>query len=196
MQTVLSAFGMRIETNSTLYRLQVVDGEEVLELTDHTEINDISGEVALLGSPRRDFSMVAEMRFLGHHVPDFPNAGWFGFVARAQDTDNFELVWFMPRAEKGSTVAYLAVAHGVCPWWTEAYATQQKAGPEIPDNEWFRARIDVLGDELAVYVDDDLVFKKKLTYYLGEGRPGFFVGTGTDAAFRRVAIKDLPDESK
>jgi hypothetical protein len=30
-----------------------------------------------------------------------------------------------------------------------------------------------------VYVGDNFIFKKKLTYYLKEGRPGLFVGTAT-----------------
>ena len=98
----------------------------------------------------------------------------------------------MPNAESGKTAAYLAVAHGVVPWWTEAYATQQKGGSRIPPNTWFRAHVDVVHDEFTLYVEDQIVFTKKLTYYLSEGRPGFYIGTATDAAFRRVMIKDLP----
>jgi len=135
--------------------------------------------------------MRAEMRFLGHHLPQ-ERGGWFGFVMRAQDTQNYELVWFMPTAESAKTAAYLAVAHGVVPWWTEAYATQEKGGPCIPPNTWFGARVDVVGDEFTLQVEGQIVFAKKLTYYLSEGRPGLYVGTTTDAAFRRVVIEDLP----
>ena len=83
------------------------------------------------------------------------------------------------------------MAHGVVPWWAEAYASQQKGDPHIPINSWFQARVDIVGDDFTVYVDDQPVFTKKITYYLKEGRPGFFVGTATDAAFRRIVIEDL-----
>jgi len=49
----------------------------------------------------------------------------------------------------------------------------------------------VIGDELSAYLGDNFIFKKKLTYYLKEGRPGFFVGTATDVVFRRIKIKDF-----
>jgi hypothetical protein len=50
----------------------------------------------------------------------------------------------------------------------------------------------IVDDEFTVYVDDQPVFSKKITYYILKGRPGFFVGTATDAAFRRIVIEDLP----
>ena len=128
------------------------------------------------------------MKFLGHHL-EMEAAGWFGFVIRAQDCDNYEVIWFMPGAERESSVAYVPVAHGIVPWWTEAYKTQKKGSIPVPKNKWFRGRIDVIGDELSVYVGDNFIFKKKLTYYLKEGRPGFFVGTATDVVFRRIKIK-------
>jgi hypothetical protein len=88
-------------------------------------------------------------------------------------------------------VAYVPVAHGIVPWWTEAYSTQQKGGPVIPLDDWFEVRVDVVGDEMTVFVNGSHVFTKKLTYYLDQGRPGFYVGTATDAAFRHVRIQDL-----
>jgi hypothetical protein len=139
--------------------------------------------------------MNAEMRFLGHHLRE-GDGGWFGFVIRAQDISNYELVWFMPKAGARQTSAYLSVAHGIVPWWTEAYTSQQKGTLQIPYDKWFAARVDVIGDEFSLYANDSHVFTKKMTYYLSEGRPGFYVGTATDAAFRRVVIKDLsPEES-
>ncbi|MFC1953677.1 hypothetical protein ACFLWR_06085 [Chloroflexota bacterium] len=131
------------------------------------------------------------MHFLGHHHPR-ATAGWFGFAIRAQDSLNYEIVWFMPNAETGSTIAYIPVAHGIVPWWTEAYANQKKGNPYIPSDSWFRTGVEVVGDEFTVYVDDQFVFTKKITYYLSKGRPGFFVGTATDTMFRRIVIEDLP----
>ncbi|MFH0778335.1 MAG: hypothetical protein V2A71_06850, partial [Candidatus Eisenbacteria bacterium] len=76
-----------------------------------------------------------------------------------------------------------------------AYTTQQKGGPKLPANDWFDARVDVVDDSVTVYVNETAIFTKKLTYYLKKGRPGFYVGTGTDASFRRVEIEDLPESS-
>ncbi len=187
--------GLVLETNSPLFQVQDLDGDEVLLLTDNPyvpEVDDISGKVALLGKVRRNYRITAEMKFLGHHL-SMEDAGWFGFVARARDLENFELVWFMPEAEESATVAYVPVAHSIVPWWTEAYDCQQKGGPQLPSDDWFAAQLNVVGDEMSVFVNGEPVFTKKLTYYLSEGRPGFFVGTATDVAFRNVEIEDLPE---
>jgi hypothetical protein len=179
-----------IQTNSSLWQIKKHEGEQVVQVTGNVEADHVGGKVALIGPSRRDCSMRAELKFLGHHLGD-QKAGWFGLVIRARDLENYELVWFMPQAERGKTVAYAPVAHGVVPWWTEAYAGQQKGTAHIPDNAWFRTRVDVLKDEMSIYVEDQLVFTKKLTYYLFQGFPGLYVGTATDAAFRRIAIEDL-----
>jgi hypothetical protein len=181
---------VKLETQSSLWQLEQFDGETVLQLANNKIEDHIGGKVALLPVVKQNYRMVAEMRFLRHHLEE-GEGGWFGFVMRAQDLDNYELVWFMPNAEGSKTVAYVPVAHGVVPWWTEAYAKQERGSVHIPIDAWFQARVDVVGDEFSLYVDDKKVFTKKMTYYLSEGQPGFYVGTATDAAFRRVLIEDL-----
>jgi hypothetical protein len=189
-----------LETNSPLWQISEFEGEPVLQLTGNVPTTEMKGtaayldedhigKVALIGEIRRNYRMQAEMRFIKSYRE---KAGWFGFVLRARDTLNYEIIWFMPNSETGSTAAYVPVAHGIVPWWTEAYANQQKGNPFIPDDAWFKARVDVVGDEFTLYVEDEPVFTKKLTYYFYEGRPGFFAGTVTDAMFRRIAIEDLP----
>ena len=170
--------------------LQVMNNVYNTEIDEKTgkPTDDVRGKVILLSPVRIDYSMEADMKFLGHHL-EMEAAGWFGFVVRAQDCDNYEVVWFMPGAEGESSVAYLPVAHGIVPWWTEAYSTQKKGSVPVPKNKWFRARVDVIGDELSAYLGDNFIFKKKLSYYLKEGRPGFFVGSSTDVVFRRIKIK-------
>ncbi len=191
---------IRIDKNSPLFEITIHDKEQVLQVVNNIyntatdektgkPVDDVRGKVVLLGPVLQDYSMEAEMKFLGHHLV-MEGAGWFGFVIRAQDCDNYEIVWFMPEAEDSDSIAHIAVAHGIVPWWTEAYANQQKGSVPIPKNDWFLAKVDVINDEFLVYFNDHFVFKKKLTYYLKEGRPGFFVGTATDVAFRRIKIKD------
>lgn len=191
MESLIDLATVNLETNSSLWQVAEWDGESILQVLNNRQEDHIGGKAALVGKPRHNYTMQAEMRFLRHHLPQ-DRAGWLGFVLRAQDTSNYELVWFMPGAERGETAAYLPVAHGVVPWWTEAYATQQRAGPRIPLDRWFQASVDVEGEQFSLHVEGQPVFRKKLTYYLVEGRPGFYVGTCTDAAFRRVTIADLP----
>ena len=190
---------IKIEKNSSLFKIEIQNNEQVLHVINNVynpeidkksgkPVDDVKGKVILFGPVQNDYSMEADMKFLGHHL-EMEAAGWFGFVIRAQDCDNYEVIWFMPGAEGESSVAYVPVAHGIVPWWTEAYSTQKKGNIPVPKNKWFRGRIDVIGDELSVYVGDNFIFKKKLTYYLKEGRPGFFVGTATDVVFRRIKIK-------
>jgi hypothetical protein len=179
-----------IQTNSPLWQIGELEGEQVIQVTGNAEADHVGGKVALIGHSRRDYSMRAELKFLGHHLGE-QKAGWFGLVMRARDMENYELVWFMPQAEGGKTVAYLPVAHGIVPWWTEAYAGQQKGTAHVPEGAWFCTRVDVVKDEMSIYVEDQPVFTKKLTYYLSAGFPGIYVGTATDAAFRRIAIEDL-----
>jgi len=194
MQQPMVFAGYSLETNSHLFQVLESEGDTSLVLRNNLynpPQDDRIGKVALLGKPLKNYRMSAEMKFLGHHL-EMSGAGWFGFVIRAKDLDNYELVWFMPAAEESSTVAYVPVAHGLVPWWTEAYATQQKGGPCLPQKGWFEARVDVVEDEVTVFVNDSFVFTKKLTYHLQEGYPGFFVGTATDVAFRGLKIEDLP----
>ncbi|MFH1851894.1 MAG: hypothetical protein ABIA75_06080 [Candidatus Neomarinimicrobiota bacterium] len=191
MNKILDLHQTVLETNSPLWQIVEHEGESVLEVLNNLAEDHIGGKVALLGEPRHNYRMQVEMRFIGHHLAQV-RAGWFGFVLRAQDVQNYEITWFMPNAESGKTVAYVPVAHGIVPWWTEAYAGQEKGSVAIPANSWFQARVDVVEDEFTLYVNDQLVFNKKLTYYLSSGRPGFYVGTATDAMFRRVVIEDLP----
>jgi hypothetical protein len=201
MTEILDLRKVTLELNSPLWQLSEWDGEQVLQVVGNMATTDKGGteaylteehlgKVALIGEVRYNYRMQAEMRFLGHHHAN-PRAGWFGFAIRAQDSLNYEIVWFIPNAEPGNTAAYVPVAHGIVPWWTEAYASQKKGNVPIPGDAWFRSQVDVKGDEFTVYLYDKLVFTKKLTYYFLNGRPGFFVGTATDAAFRRVSIEDL-----
>lgn len=176
--------------NTDLWEKTEEEGEPVLRLINNDVIDHQGGKVALFSAIFEDYTMKAEMCFLGHHLPE-GNGGWFGFVMRAQDTENYELLWFIPLAESKHTVAYLPVAHGIVPWWTEAYRTQEKGEAQIPKDGWFQAEVLVQGDEFTLYIGEKEVFTKKFTYYLSKGHAGFYVGTATDAAFRRAEIRKL-----
>ncbi|MCK4413031.1 MAG: hypothetical protein KAY32_05770 [Candidatus Eisenbacteria sp.] len=191
MNSTIDLSTVALETNSPLWQISEVGGEPVLQVIGNEDEDQIGGKVALIGEVKHNYRMQTEMFFAGHHMTQAA-AGWFGFVMRAQDVLNYEAVWFMPNAESGSTAAYVPVAHGIVPWWTEAYASQEKGAAAIPTKSWFRASVDVVEDEFTLYVKEQVVFRKKLTYHLSAGRAGFYVGTATDAMFRRVTVEDLP----
>jgi len=194
---------IKTQINSDLFKIETIENEQVLivvgnryneEIDDFTgrRTDDVRGKVILFGEPLRDYSMTVDMKFIGFNLDYPPGGGWFGFALRAQDLENYEIIWFMPGgAEPTNTIAYVPVAHGVVPWWAEAYEKQEKGDYELPVNEWFTTRVDVMGDECSLFVNDQFIFKKKLTYYLTSGTPGLYVGTATDVAFRRIEIEDI-----
>jgi hypothetical protein len=179
-----------LDANDDLWQIEEAEGETILRIVENMSQDYIHGKVALFRQRLKNYRMRAEMRFLGHHMSE-GSGGWFGFAIRAQDTENYELVWFMPTAENNRTVAYVPVAHGIVPWWAEAYSTQQKGAAAIPVNDWFQAQVEAKDDDFTIYVAGKKVFTKRFSYYLDEGQPGFYVGTATDAAFRRVEIESL-----
>lgn len=193
---------IKTKKNTDLFKTKNIGNEQILilegnqyndEIDDFTgkKIDDVRGKVILFGEAKRDYSMTVDMKFIGINI-DFPGGGWFGFAVRAQDLENYEIIWFMPGgAESNNTIAYVPVAHNVVPWWTEAYEKQEKGNYKLPKNDWFTARVDVIGDECSLFVNDQFIFKKKLTYYLTSGIPGLFVGTATDVAFRRIKIEEI-----
>lgn len=191
MDRILDLHTVALETNSPHWQISEFESEPVLQVVGNKDEDKIGGKVVLIGSEKRNYTMQAEMYFIGHHLGQ-ERAGWFGFAMRAQDVRNYEVIWFMPNAESGKTAAYVPVAHGIVPWWTEAYASQKKGIASIPTKAWFRTHVNVVDDEFILQVEEQVVFTKKLTYYLSAGRPGFYVGTATDAMFRRIVIDDLP----
>ncbi|MHA2168675.1 MAG: family 16 glycoside hydrolase [Candidatus Kariarchaeaceae archaeon] len=190
---VLSFFDLTsspIITNSDQWETLVDKEEPIIQITNNVEEDHIGGKVALLGAKLKNYKMEAEFKFLGHHL-SLEQAGWFGFVIRAKDLKNYELLWFMPQLEGDIKIAYLPVAHGIVPWWTEAYNTQEKVSVKIAHDSWFHARVEAIGNEITVYIDDMKLITKKLTYYLEEGYPGLYVGTSTDAAFRKIRLVNI-----
>lgn len=146
MTEILDLRKVVLELNSPLWQISELEGEQVLQVTGNMSTTektgmaayldeDHVGRVALIGDIKGNYRMQAEMRFLRYYRD---RGGWFGFAIRAKDSQNYELVWFMPNAEPGRTAAYVAVAHGIVPWWTEAYANQKKAPhifPLMPGSE-------------------------------------------------------------
>jgi len=75
----------------------------------------------------------------------------------------------MPNAETGNTVAYVPVAHGVVPWWAEAYASQKKGDSHILINSWFQARVDGWATSLLYMWKTNLYSQRKSRTTLKKG---------------------------
>lgn len=175
--------------NSPLWRLADLDGP-CLAVLDNTILDHEGGKVILFGDARwTDLVVEAEMRCLKGRMPENPLRAWFGFALRAQDVYNYELFWLMPQhSGKVGAVAYVPVAHGVVPWWTEAYTAQAHGKADVPMDRWVQVRAEVRGRTARLFVAGELALEKTLTYYLDRGRVGLYVGTCTDAAFRNIRV--------
>lgn len=113
---------IKIEKNSDFFKIDTIDNEQVLTLTGNAynqEIDeftgkkkdDARGKVVLFGDKLGDYSMTVGMKFLGFHVENFPTGGWFGFALRAQNFENYEIVWFMPAGGGESNTVALYLLH-------------------------------------------------------------------------------------
>lgn len=178
--------------NSPLWQVADLDGPALAVIGNITP-DEEGGKVALFGDPEwTDVAVEAEMRFLAGRMPDNPLRGWFGVALRAQDTENYELFWLMPQQSgQVGAAAYVPVAHGVVPWWTEAYAAQAHGRADVPPDAWIPVRAEVRGRAARLYAGGELALEKTLSYYLRRGRAGFYVGTLTDAAFRNIRVVAL-----
>ena len=172
----------------------VEDGEPVLVLPDNRTGDWRRGTVAIAGDPTwQDYEFSCELFVLSPPEGEADGA-WPGIVFRAQDTENYELVWLMPRgAEATDNVVGLSVAHGLVPWWTDAYVNNPRGSAPYGRGEWLPVNVRVQGLEASVRVRDtsDPVLTIRLTYYLDGGCIGVYCGTQTSAKFRRFRIQHL-----
>ena len=183
----------RWTTNRGDWLAMVEDGEPVLALPDNRTLDWRGGTVAIAGDPAwRDYEFSVELLVL---PPPEPEAGaWPGVVFRAQDTDNYDLVWLMPLGPNGTNnVVYLPVAHGIVPWWADAYVNNPRGSAPYSRDEWLPVSVRVHGLEASIRVGNrpEPILTVRLTYFLEGGRVGLYCGTQTSARFRRMRIELL-----
>lgn len=178
-------------TNSDGWSVLVEDGESVLALPENRSQDWRHGAVAIAGdSSWRDYEFSLELLVLPPHRQ---GAGaWPGIIFRARDTENYELFWVIPDALESNAV-YLSVAHGLVPWWADAYANNPRGSIPFRRGEWLRLRVRVEGLGAYLFVGDatEPALSMRLTYYLQSGAVGLYCGTETSAKFRRFAIRHL-----
>ncbi len=178
------------ECNSPLWRLVDREGP-CLALLGNTVEDHEHGKVLLFGDADwTDYAIEAEMRVTKGRMPN-PLTTWFGYALRAQDPYNYECFFLKPHTSGPAGVAYVAVAHGLQPVWTEGYARQQFGVATVPFDVWTHVRAEVQGRQARIFVEGKEAMQKTLTYYLQRGRPGLYVGTLTDVLFRNVNVDTI-----
>ena len=181
------------ESNSPLWRVMEDAGEPCIGLVDNTYEDHDRGKTLVFGDPEwTDYALQLETKVIKGRMPN-PLTAWWGFGLRAQDPYNMECFFFRPPASGTAGLAYVPIAHGLQPVWTEAYRTQEFGPAVVPFGEWMQVRAEVRGREAQVWVEGQHVMTKTLTYYLWKGRPALYVGTVTDALFRRISVEPLDD---
>jgi hypothetical protein len=203
---ILDGFA-RWESNTPLW--QIVDGpvdatdegaagtadaqqdRRCIALLGNTAEDHEHGKALLFGDPDwSDYALNAEVRVVRGYLSN-PRQTYPGIALRARDVYNYEHFFFRPHNTTGHGAAYVPVAHGLQPVWTEAYHAQEFGRCAIPFDTWFRVRAEVRGREAVLYVDGREAMRRTLTYYLWRGRPGLHVGTCTDALYRNVTVEAL-----
>lgn len=171
------------------------EGQPVLSLPHNDSADERYGTAAISGDTRwRDYLYSLEVAFTGNTGLEGPNQGWVGVILRVQDTENYELFWFMPHAPEGrNSLAYLSVAHGVVPWWTHAYEHGPRGSVSFVPGRWLPVRFEVRDDLASVWAGTPMtpILSARLTYYLERGCVGVYCGTRTNAKFRRMQVKLL-----
>jgi hypothetical protein len=181
----------RCESNSPLWRLMEDDGEPCIGLVGNTFEDHERGKTLVFGDPEwSDYALELETKVVTARMPN-PLTAWWGLGLRALDPYNMECFFFRPPASGSAGLAYVPIAHGLQPVWTESYRTQQFGPAVVPFGEWMQVRAEVRGREAQVWVGGQLVMSKTLTYYLWKGRPALYVGTVTDALFRRIRVEAI-----
>ena len=186
----------RWESNTPLW--QIVEApsgtgpvERSIALLGNTLEDHEHCKVLLFGDPEwSDYALDLEIRVIRGYLRN-PRQTYPGIALRARDVYNFENFFFRPHDASGRGAAYIPIAHGLQPVWTDAYHTQEFGRCTVPFDAWFRVRAEVRAREATVYVDGQEAMRRTLTYYLWQGRPGLYVGTCTDALFRNVTVEAL-----
>jgi hypothetical protein len=169
----------------------------VLALPNNETLDWRGGTVAIAGDPTwRDYEYSLELCLLAG--AEEPAMAWPGVVVRAQDTDNYELFWFMSHLEDGASgnVAYLSVAHNMVPWWSNGYVSIPKGRARYSTGEWLPISVRVEGLQASVRVRNhpEPILSVRLTYYLDGGRVGVYCGSQTSAKFRGMGVDLLPPQ--
>ncbi len=185
------------ETNRGDWKAEEEDGEPVLTLPDNRTPDWRGGTVAIAGDRAWSHYEYSLELCLLPPVDDGAMA-WPGVIVHALDTENYELFWFMPHQEDTASgnVAYLSVAHGIVPWWSNAYVSIPRGQAPYTPGEWLPISIRVEGLQASVRVRKrpQPILTVRLSYYLDGGRVGVYCGTQTSAKFRRMRVDLLPPE--
>lgn len=128
---------------------------------------------------------------------DVLQRSFVGIAFHIQDENSFNAIYFRPfnfkKPERtGHSVQY--ISHPEFTWFKlRADFPEQFENPvtPVPDpNDWFHAKIDVNWPNVKVYVEnaDEPSLDVKMKSSFSKGKVGFWVGNGSDGAFKNLKI--------
>lgn len=141
-----------------------------------------------------DFRLRAEFRFLTDNADSgiFVRASSDNTFARGWPQGSYQVQMLNPRAEEWPFPPLGAVFRHGMPSGETRYDPEDARRLSRETGEWQILEIKVAGEELKVWLNDEL-----LTEAAGIGTPGQYIGiqgeTGT-VEFRSIAIRELPSE--
>ena len=154
----------------------------------------LDGVIWLEGSDFKEGSISLELR--GTNVPQ---QSFVGVAFRGADDTNYDAVYFRPFNFRAADAARLRavqyVSHPEYPWMklrTDSPEKYEQPVSPVPDpNGWFRARIQVEGDEIKVFVNDSPTSALTVTALSKRqnGRVGFWVGNNSGGDFANLRLQ-------
>ena len=163
---------------------------------------DFKGEkvVQLQGTDDRCVALLPGVDFSNGEIEvEIASDIFSGIAFRASDTDNYELLYFRPQnsgtAKHQNTIQYVSKGTKGADWRNlrANFPGEYEAGADLPVNDWFRARLLIQGQRLAVFVNDSDEPSLVVDELLGE-RPSGTIGIwGWNTRFRGFAFTPEAD---
>ena len=122
-----------------------------------------------------------------------------GIVFRLQDDQTYEGIYFRPQnsrnpAKGNNTVQY--ISHPENTWFClrKNFPGKYEAAADIPPDEWFHVKVEVIGLEAKVYVNQSetpCLVVKDLLHGTSKGKVGVFCGNTSGGTFANFTVKPV-----
>ena len=151
------------------------------------------GVIWVEGSDLKEGSILLELR-----GTNAPQQSFLGVAFRGADDTNYDAVYFRPfnfqAADPARQRAVQYVSHPEYPWMklrTDSPGKYEQPVSPVPDpNGWFRARIQIDGDDIKVFVNDSPTPALSVTALSKRqnGKVGFWVGNNSGGDFASLRL--------
>lgn len=122
--------------------------------------------------------------------------GWYSFIGllfRAVDERQYECIYFRPFiSDQIGAIQYMPVFNSSIINWQDYTNDAYKAKAIIPEQEWFKVKIEFKGAELKVYINDTIGTPKMTISTLGlgdrSGKIGLWLGNSEKLLVKNLKI--------